>query len=62
MIDDLKIGDEIEAEYGGRFVRGKIRELDTHPLGASYARIIVDSTALPAPELWVNLRMARKLS
>lgn len=60
MADELKIGDSIEAEYDGRFVRGIILELDTHPFGSSYAKLLLDSPALPAPQIWVNLRLARR--
>jgi hypothetical protein len=43
--------------------RGTIVEVDLHPtFGDSYAKIrIDDSPTLPIPEVWVNLRLARKI-
>ena len=39
---------------------GEILELDTHPIGDSFAKIRVSSSPCnPVPEVWVNLRLAR---
>lgn len=57
----FKVGQTIEV-IDSRFpfpLTGEIMELDDHPLlGPSYAKIRVQSPADPAPEEWVNLRMA----
>lgn len=58
----IKIGDRIQVIDRGISswpISGVVLELDSHPLDASYARILVDSPANPAPEIWINLRLAR---
>lgn len=57
-----QLGDNIEVIDTDpvRLIRGKVIELDTHPLEYGFAKIRVDSPALPAPEIWVSLRNARK--
>ena len=58
------IGDEIEVlEPLYRYpILGKIVSLDTHPFGDSFAKVrLSNSPAIDAPELWVNLRRAKKV-
>jgi hypothetical protein len=63
---DLDLGDFIEVidrRYASYPMRGTILELDADdPFDAALARIRVNSTVEPAPEIWVNLRLARKVS
>lgn len=58
----FKVGDLIEVIDQQRSpfpMRGKILELDTSVLGGDYAKIRIDSPALPVPEIWVSLRLAK---
>jgi len=57
------IGDEIEVidqRICGWPLRGRILELDLHPLSDNFAKIeLTNSPALPVPKVWVNLRLAK---
>lgn len=58
----IQVGDTIEVidtEISPFPIRGKVVSLDPHPFQNSYGQIEVDSVALPAPKVFVNLRMAR---
>jgi len=58
----MKIGDKIEVIDTCLMafpVRGKILDIDEHPFGESSALVRIESAALPAPEVWVNLRLAK---
>ena len=58
---DFKVGEEIEVvdQKVSQFpIRGTVLETDIG-VRESYAKIRVESPALPAPEIWVCLRLAR---
>lgn len=62
----LEVTDFIEVvdyKYASYPMRGTILELDADDFrDAAFAKIRVNSPADPAPEIWVNLRVARKVS
>jgi hypothetical protein len=57
LIENFEVGQKVMARIGFGFQEVEIAEVDDHPF--EYARlrvILINSPALPSPEVWISSR------